>query len=157
MFGLRRTAAALSLAAAIASVPVTTLAATTYSLSGVETYADASTGKFAGFAFASDDYGTWKATVVHGPLPTSVGDPAAAITGGTFALDGKVRDLAGTIDSGGAITLLTTSTCGKQTYSVTGTLLSGAAAFAATLTHYRTSIFGYCLTYAATVRGFVSF
>jgi hypothetical protein len=156
MFGLRRMAAALSLAAAIAAVPVTTLAATTYSLAGVETFANASTGRFVGLAIASDDYGTWKATVVHDALPTNVGQ-SAAISGGSFALDGKVRDLAGTIDSGGAITLLATSTCGKQTYGVTGTLSTGTAGFTATLTHYRTSIFGHCITYAATVKGFVSF
>jgi hypothetical protein len=156
MVGFRRMAAALGLAAIVAAVPVATLAATSYGLTGIETYADASTGRFAGLAIASDDYGTWKATVVHGALPTSVG-ASATITGGSFALDGKGRDLTGTIDSGGTITLLTTSTCGKQTYSVLGTLSARAASFAATLTHYRASIFGYCLTYAATVKGSVTF
>ena len=78
-----------------------------------------------------------------------------------FALDGHTRDLTGGMD-GGTITLLTTSGCGRQTYSVTGhlTLAPGGtsdASFAMFLTHYRLSLFGRCITYGATVQGSVTF
>lgn len=162
MTRLRKMAVALSLIVGLVSMPAVALATTnvTYGVSGVEYAATETVGSFAGVAWASDDAGTWQTTVVHGPLPTGVG-LSAAITGGSFAVNGAVRDLAGGID-GGSIKLLTTSTCGRQTYSVVGHLVltsggSGDADFATVLTHYRIFLFGRCITYAATVRGGVTF
>lgn len=150
---------AVSLSLALVGVPAMTLAATdvTYALKGVEYAATPSVGSFAGVTVAADDYGAWQATIVHESLDSS----PTAITGGSFALDGHVRDLAGTI-TGGSITLLTTSSCGKQTYSISGSFAvsaggSGTAAFTAVLTHYRVRIWGHCVTYAATVNGSVTF
>jgi hypothetical protein len=151
----RKLALALSLSLALVSVPAMALAAdATYAISGIEYAATATVGSFAGVAFAADDYGTWRATIAH----TSLDSSPASITGGSFVLDGRVRDLAGTFDNGGSITQTGGFTgCGKQTYSVAGTLNAGAAAFGAILTHYRIWLWGRCITYAATVKGSVSF
>lgn len=47
------------------------------------------------------------------------------------------------------------SGCGKQVYGVSGTVAStaGTGSFTATLTHYRTSVFGVCVPYFATITG----
>src|SRR6266581_1071830 len=115
---LRRIALGASLALGLVAAPATALATTdvAYAVSGFEYAATPTVGSFAGVAVAADDFATWKATVVHDPLPTIVGT-SSAITGGTVALDGQIRDLAGAIDRG-TITLLTTSSCGRQTFSV---------------------------------------
>lgn len=152
----RRMFVALSLGLALISVPTISLATTevTYSISGVEYAATTTVGSFAGVALAADDFGTWQATIVH----TSLSGGTATITGGSFALNGNVLDLAGTFDNGGSITqtggLLG---CGKQTYSVAGTLNAGSAVFGAVLTHYRVWLWGRCITYAATVKGLATF
>lgn len=158
----RRLTIAASLSLALVSVPAMALAAdAAYAVSGVEYAATTTVGSFAGFAVAADDYGAWKATVVHGPIPTSVG-ASSPVNGGSFALDGKVRDLVGTFNQGGSVTMLTTSSCGRQTYSVSGSLAltaggSGTADFNAVLTHYRIWLWGRCITYGATVKGLVTF
>jgi len=152
---------AITTAITITAVPAVALAATAvpYAVSGFEYAATATAGSFAGAAAAPDDLGTWRATVVHGPLPVNPGG-TAPVTGGTFGLNGHLRDLAGGLD-GGTITLLTTSSCGKQTYSVTGHLIlasgMGDASFGMVLTHYRLRLFGSCITYGATVQGSVTF
>jgi hypothetical protein len=158
----RRTFLALSLGLTLVTVPTNALATTdvTYAISGVEYAATTTVGSFAGVALAADDYGTWQATIVHGALPTSpLG--TTGVSGGSFALNGNLRDLAGAVNSGGVITLLTTSPCGKQTYSVVGSLTlyggAGWAGFSALLTHYRIWLWGRCITYAATVKGYVAF
>jgi hypothetical protein len=54
--------------------------------------------------------------------------------------------------------------CASQRYAVNGVLGGvglgsagrGTGTFAATLTHYRTKIFGQCVTYSATVSGSLS-
>ena len=99
----------------------------------------------------------------HTPLGTS-----AAITGGDFHL---VTRLAGTLTAvtgdftAGTVRQLSGFTgCASQRYAVHGVLDkvgSGAAprgtgTLDATLTHYRTTIFGQCLTYSASVRGSLS-
>ena len=153
---------ATMVAVAITAVPAVAFATTTvtYGVSGFEYAATTTAGSFAGAAAAPDDLGTWRATVLHGALPGNPGG-TAPVTGGTFALDGHTRDLTGGMD-GGTITLLTTSGCGRQTYSVTGHLTlapggTGDASFAMFLTHYRLSLFGRCITYGATVQGSVTF
>ncbi|HYM52853.1 MAG TPA: hypothetical protein VEW45_05125 [Candidatus Dormibacteraeota bacterium] len=159
---LRRLTIAATLSLTLVSVPATSLAATdvTYGLGGSEISATSSTGIFVGVAGASDDAGFWQATVVHGPLPTAVGS-SAAVVGGNFALNGWRRDLGGAV-TGGSIKLLTTSSCGKQTYDVVGSVAvnqgaTGTASFGTVLTHYRLKVWGRCITYGATVKGSVSF
>ena len=153
---------AMITAVGVTTVPAVALAASTvtYGVSGFEYAATQTVGSFAGAAVATDDLGTWQATVVHGPLPVIPGG-TTPVTGGAFALNARTRDLAGAID-GGTISLVTTTSCGKQTYSVAGHLTlapssTGDATFGMLLTHYRLSLFGRCITYGATVRGIVTF
>jgi hypothetical protein len=162
MLRLRRLAAAASLSLAVIALPTVVLASTdvTYAVSGAEYAATTTVGSFAGVALASDDYGVWQAVVVHNPLPTTTG-ASTAITGGTFSLEGRVRDLAGGF-TGGSVTLTSDSACARQTFSVDGQLTltaggTGTADFAAQLTHYRIYLFGRCITYGATVKGTVTF
>ena len=82
------------------------------------------------------------ATYLHGALTKVTGD----FTGGT------VRQLSGFTG------------CANQRYAVNGLLGdvgfgsrgSGTGTFTATLTHYRTKIFGYCVTYSASISGSLS-
>ena len=160
---LSRIALAVSLSLGMLSMPTMALAATnvTYALRGGEISATASRGVFVGVAVATDDYGTWQATIDHTLVPTSVG-ASAEVTGGSFAFDGRLRDLAGTFVTGGSITLRTDVPCGKQTYSVVGDLTltgptAGTANFEAVVTHHRICLWGRPITYAATVKGSVTF
>jgi hypothetical protein len=162
MHRLRRLTIAASLSLALVSVPATSFAATnvSYGLTGSEVWATSSTGVFVGAAATNDDAGFWQATVVHGPLPTTVGSSAAVLSG-SFGLNGWRRDLGGAV-TGGSIKLLTTSTCGNQTYNVVGNVAvtqggTGSASFSTVLTHYRFQVWGRCITYGATVSGGVSF
>ena len=99
----------------------------------------------------------------HTPLGTS-----AAITGGDFHL---VTRLAGTLTAvtgdftAGTVRQLSGFTgCASQRFAVHGVLdkvgssaaRRGTGTLDATLTHYRTAIFGQCLTYSASVSGSLS-
>jgi len=163
MHRMHRLAVAASLSLALIAIPAVAVANTdvTYAIRGAEYAATPTVGSFAGIAVAADDYGAWKATVVHDLLPTVVGSSAPINPCGSFTLDGRVRDLAGAF-LGVSVTLLSDSSCGKQTYSVAGQLNltaggPGTADFGALLTHHRIFLFGRCITYAATVKGSVTF
>ena len=107
--------------------------------------------------------GAWSVTVDHTPLGT-----AAAITGGAFHLatrrDGTLTVLTGDFTRGTVRQLSGFTGCASQRYAVTGVLGDvdpgsagrGTGTFAATLTHFRTEIFGHCVTYSATVSGSLS-
>jgi hypothetical protein len=141
------------LATQAAAVAATT--SVTYSVSGFETYASSTHGIFTGSAWMSDDLGTWYASVYHSAFD-STGN--AAITGGTFSLNGYRRDASGTFASGSVRLRAADPGCGRQWYDVNGSLTligGGSAQMMATLTHYRYSVFGFCLTYSATVSGHV--
>lgn len=154
---------ALGLALAL-GFPATAAASTTitYAIAGVETAATETSGTFAGVAVASDDYGTWLATIDHARLSTS--SPwTTSITGGPFRYDGVVRDITGTF-TGGTLTQKTGFRgCMTQTFDVSGTMTltapsSGRGEFTATLTHYRKWVpGGGCVTFAASVSGTVTF
>lgn len=126
-----------------------------YNLAGVEYAATSTAGSFAGAAVSvtRDDMGLWKAVVIHTPLSPS----GATITGGTFDLDGKIRDYEGTI-TGGTLVPLTTG-CAKATFAVKGTFAAagGTGSFDVTLSHYGLRTRTGCRTYAASVRGSASF
>jgi hypothetical protein len=133
-------------AAALFVSPAAAIAATSSdSVSGLEYAATSAQGRFVGIASGALP-GAWSVTVNHTPLGTS-----AAITAGDFTA-GTVRQLSGFTG------------CVSQRYAVHGVLDdvgSGAArrgtgTLNATLTHYRTKIFGQCLTYSASVRGSLS-
>lgn len=159
---LRRAIAACGLAAALVFALVPAAAASTsvtYTISGVEYAATSTESRFAGFAVATDDFGSWLAVVNH----TELSSGSATITGGAFSYDGRVRDLSGTFITGGSLTQTGGFIgCVKETFTVIGELLltipaGGTGLFTATLTHYRKLIFGRCVTYAATVKGTVAF
>lgn len=143
-------------------VPAVASAATvssSYSISGYEYYATSTEGRFAGTATGSSgDAATWNAVVDHTPLTTT-----AEITGGYADLvTSNFVHIHGTF-SGGSVTLAAEEPgCGTQTYDVAGTLRNvtrsdghrkGKGTFDATLTHYRTSVFGSCIVYSASVSG----
>jgi len=135
------------------TTPASAQSQVTYSLAGVETAATSTQGTFAGVAF-SDDFATWAAVIQHEEL-----DDTASITGGTFALNGSVRDLQGIITDGEIVRL--TGSCRKETFAVTGDVLlvgGGSGEFNVTLTHYGRRVpGGKCVTFFATVEGLITF
>jgi hypothetical protein len=154
------------LAAAVAQVisPASVVAATTYSdsISGYEYAATSTQGRFVGLA-SGTLFGAWAATVDHAPLGTP-----ATIKGGDFHLATHLHGTFTTVTggfTGGTVKQVSGFTgCVNQKYAVDGVLGdvgfgsagSGTGTFAATLTHYRTKIFGYCVTYSASVSGSLS-
>jgi hypothetical protein len=164
----RRLIILLVAALALLVVPATAAAAQTYSdtISGHE-YAFTSTdGRFAGIASGALP-GTWNADVQHTPLCLSC-TPTATITGGSFSLatthNGFPALVSGAFVGGMVQVMNVGSHCTNQTFAVDGILGnvgwwsrgSGSGTFMATLTHYRHSVFGRCLTYGASVRGTLS-
>jgi hypothetical protein len=149
-------------------VPATAAAAQTYSdtISGYE-YAFTSTdGKFAGTASGSLP-GTWKVDVQHTALCRSC-TPTATITGGSFSVATVHNGLPAVVTgafTGGTVQLTNPgANCTNETFAVNGILGhvgwwtrgSGSGTFRVTLTHYRRSILGSCVTYGASIRGALS-
>jgi hypothetical protein len=145
-------------------------ASTTFTVVGYE-YAFTSTlGCFAGTARGTaGDRGTWSACVQHEPLGSS---PTPSITGGRLVM--ATRSPTGAFDAvtgsfvfqGGTIeTMNSGPNCTNQEYLVSGSLQDvattttsgGSGTFSVILTHYRTSLFGRCIIYAARVSGTASF
>lgn len=159
-----------SAAAVVVAVGVVSAAASTQatdSITGVEVAASSSQGTFVGVAMG-DLPGAWRAVVRHAPLPRRAGGHAA-VTGGTFSLGTVVGGDAVTVRgslrrSARGITLVDAgSGCRDQTFRIRARLArvgissrDGAGRLVATLTHYRTRIFGRCVTYSASVAGSVS-
>jgi hypothetical protein len=147
------------------AAPMGALAAQTYSdmISGHEYYYTSTDGKFAGTASGALP-GDWNADVQHTKLCLSC-TPTATITDGSFSLAttlGGIPTLVTGTFTGGTVQVINQGTdCTNQTFAVNGILGSvglwysghGNGIFTATLTHYRTSILGKCLTYGATVQG----
>ena len=156
-------AAAVAAAVAVPGVGAATGVSPKYAVTGIETSIPTNnTSTFAGTALGSGgDAALWKASVVHQglsncPFGTST---SCAITGGTFALHSSAGGtLAGTFASGKVTPISQQAGCGKQVFGVTGSLATnqGPATFAATLTHYRISLFGTCVPYFATIKGSVT-
>ena len=146
----------------------TAAAAQTYSdtISGYE-YAFTSTdGRFAGTASGALP-GAWNADVQHTPLCLSC-TTTATITGGSFSLATTHNEFPALVSGafvGGTVQVTNAgSNCSNQTFAINGILGnvgwwssgSGSGTFTATLTHYRHSVFGSCVTYGASVRGTLS-
>ncbi len=156
---LRYTTIAVAFGAMLLSGPVASATATyTDSDSGYEIAATSTQGTFVGNA-SGDLPGYWKAVVDHTSLPI------ATITGGEFYLatyyEGAPALVTGDF-TGGSITLTNpSSTCANQMYDVKASLGgvgvgddgTGTGQFSGTLTHYRTLLYGQCVTYAAKVAG----
>jgi len=152
-------AAAVIAALAIFTAPASAQSQVTYSLAGVETAATSTQGTFVGVAASPDDFGTWGAVVLHHPL-----DDTALITGGTFALGGRVRNLEGVISDGAIVRL--GGSCRQETFNVTGHVMLVANGvptgefgdFQVTLTHYGRRVPGFgCVTFFATIEGLITF
>lgn len=159
-----RNASVLALIAAvlIASPVAAATVSDRYAISGYEYYATSTQGRFAGTATGSSgDSATWNAVVNHTPLTTT-----ATITGGSADLYSSNLVHVHGVFSGGTVTLASEEAgCGTQTYDVTGKLAKvtrsdshrkGSGLFAATLTHYRTSVLGSCVAYSASVSGTIT-
>jgi hypothetical protein len=148
--------------------PATAAAAQTYSdtISGYEYAFTSIDGRFAGTASGALP-GSWNADVQHTPLCLSC-IPTATITGGSFSLatrhDGLPALVSGAFVGGSVQVTNVGANCSSQTFTVNGILGhvgwwssgSGSGTFRATLTHYRRSIFGSCVTYGASIRGTLS-
>ena len=151
------------LVALAAATPALAVISPTYSIVGVEYYATATEGRFAGTGTGSGgDYVTWNARILHTPLTTT-----AEITGGSASvLTSDLTRVSGQF-SGGSVTLKAAEPgCGREWYDVSGSLKkvrrsdapgNGTGSFVAVLTHYRASVFGQCVTYSATVSGTIVF
>jgi hypothetical protein len=158
------------LATTLATMPATASAQTSrtysYTVSGVEVSASSTEGVFIGSASGSGAIGTWHANVQH----TSPLGRSADITGGSFRMALIPASPAHTVTGrfagteGGITRTLSGTGCTRQVYKIEGELDPAAAAensgtgnFDVYLTHYRKRILAQCITYAATVRGAVSF
>jgi hypothetical protein len=142
------------------AAPAAAAGSYTDSITGVEVAATSTEGTFAGSASGALP-GYWQATVDHTKL-----SPNATITGGSFSVDtylnGTLAEVDGTF-AGGTVTLENpTKRCVNQYYDINGSLThvgigggDGSGLFTAVLTHYRTRLFGYCVTYSASVTGSV--
>jgi hypothetical protein len=147
------------------AVPAATTAAATSSdtVTGYEYYATSTDGRFAGTA-TGDLPGTWNAEVQHTALCLSC-PSTATITGGSFTLatvDNSLPTVFSGSFSGGTVQVTNPgANCTNQTFAVNGVLsnvhswftATGSGTFTATLTHYRHSLFGTCVTYAAKISG----
>jgi hypothetical protein len=151
------------IAAAIA--PAHASASSTYSdtLSGYEYWASSTDGKFAGTASGSLP-GSWNTDVQHTALCLSC-STTATITGGSFSLSTVIHYVPTLVTgrfTGGTVQVINAgANCTNQTFAVNGILGgvgtwwsgAGSGSFNVTLTHYRYSVFGSCVTYGASVRG----
>jgi hypothetical protein len=132
----------------------------TDAISGHEYFFTSTDGKFAGSA-SGTLAGHWNADVQHTPLCGSC-TPTGTITGGSFHLLHGVSTLITGGFTGGSVQVTNPGAgCTNQTFAVKGVLGSvgpwysgnGSGLFSVTLTHYRVSILGSCITYAASVAG----
>lgn len=144
------------------AAPTAASAATGYtdSASGFEVYATSTTGYFVGTA-GGDLPGSWNATVQHTVL-----SPSGVVTGGYVNLATSVNGTPALVTgavTGGSVTRQNPGStgCVNQYYAVILQLSNvgaygsgtGTGGFSGTLIHRRHSVYGYCLTYAATISG----
>jgi hypothetical protein len=122
---------------------------------GIELIALHTQGTFSGYTDGGLT-GDWLATVDHTPLT-----PNAHITGGSFTLSSGANQQHEPLNariSNGAIRITNPgANCSNQTYKVTGNLTHlnpyRSGTFSLTLTHWRHTLLGSCLSYFATTTG----
>ena len=158
---MRRYLLALVLATVGLILPQTASAAQSAAdtLTGYEYYATSTDGRFAGQASGTLP-GAWNANIQHTALCLSC-TPTATITGGSFTLSTGYTLVTGSFTSGTVRVINPGPGCTRQTFAVNGSLGDvgrwysggGTGSFAVTLTHYRRSILGRCVTYGASVAG----
>jgi hypothetical protein len=126
-------------------------ATTTYQLAGVEVQSSPAT--FVGTLVVQP--GTWKATILHAPLNTTLGG-TTSITGGSFSITtfSPYAVFGGTIAHGlitaGPVTVFNRWSC-RQRFGVVGSLTAGS--FAGVLAHYGFPSGGACVALAASFVG----
>jgi hypothetical protein len=158
-------------AAALAIVPAASAApgSTNFTVSLAEYAFTSTVGCFAGKGHGNaGDSALADTCIEHDRL----GSRPTYITGGWFAM--TTRSPSGAIDyvsgsyvyHGGTVTTINPGpNCTNQQYGINGALehvatsntSGGSGTFAGTLTHYRTRVFGRCVTYWARVRAGVTF
>jgi hypothetical protein len=156
---------AAALAVGLAPGAAAATVSSKYAITGIETsFPTNNTSTFGGSARGSSgDVAVWSASVQHQSLancPFGTGT-SCAITGGSFSLrSSSGANVTDTFTNKGTVTPVSQQPgCGKQVFAVAGALATsaGPGSFTATLTHYRTSLFGACVPYFATITGSVQF
>jgi hypothetical protein len=149
-------------------LPISASAAQTYTdtINGFEYSYTSTDGRFAGTA-SGFLAGLWSVDVKHSPLCLSC-TTTATITGGSFTIGTTLNfipsPVTGRIASGTIHVVKRGASCTKQTFLLQGDLDSvgrgqgpnGSGTMTATLTHYRRSVLGRCVTYAAAVSGTIN-
>ncbi len=161
-------AAAVTAVAALAlpSAAVAAPTSTTFTVTGVETAFTSTSATFAGTG--TGDAGgraIWRVSITRTPF--SAGQ--STITGGGFAMrtvspQWTTDTVTGTVSGGSVQKVAGFTGCTNERFAVsvsltdvaTDTTAGGTGTFTGELTHHRTSIFGVCVIYAATVRGVVT-
>jgi hypothetical protein len=146
---------AVSAAVTRAPVAASAIRAQVTAVYGIEIVPEHTEGTFTGYSTGSLP-GDWVAVVKHTPL-----SPNATITGGTFTLvtsqQHTTRTLTGQFNSGAITNTNPGGNCTNQTYQVVGDLThfngNHTGRFSVTLTHYRRSILGACISDFATTTG----
>jgi hypothetical protein len=158
-------AAAMILSSAAAASPIST----SFTIVGYEYAFTSTVGSFAGVGSGNAaERATWNATVDHdrlGSTPTYIDGGSIAMA--TASATGRLDYVTGTFGyhAGTITTLDPGANCSNQKYRVTGNLNNvatsttsgGSGGFSVVLTHYRYSVFGYCIIYKARVAGTASF
>jgi hypothetical protein len=122
---------------------------------GIEIVARHTQGTFVGYSTGALP-GEWTAVVAHTPLSTN-----ATITGGTLRLvtvrSGATRTLTARFTGGSISNTNPGAGCTNQTFRVVGKLTpfggNRSGTFSVTLTHYRHTFLGSCVSYFATTTG----
>src|SRR5262249_16041389 len=146
--------------------PISASAAQTYTdtINGLEYSHTSTDGRFAGTASGALA-GLWNVNVKHSPLCLSC-TTTATITPGGFTIGTTRRNtptpVPAPIAAGTIHVVKRGASCTKQTFLIQGDLDSvgqvgqgdnGSGTMTATLIHYRRSVLGRCVTYAAGVSG----
>lgn len=161
---------ALVVTAALAAVPTAAVAApssTTFTVSGVETAFSSTSATFTGRGSGNGgDRAAWAVSITRTRFDAA---GRSTITGGTFTMrtispTWTTDWVTGTVAGGFVQKIAGFTGCTNERFSVsvsladvaTKTSTGGTGSFAGELTHHRTSIFGACVTYGATITGVVT-
>lgn len=156
------TAAAVAFPAAAVAAP----ASTNFAVSGVETAFTSTSATFSGTGSGNaGDRAAWTVSITRTPFASGL----STITGGKFSMrtvspSWTTDWVAGTVAGGFVQKTAGFSGCTNEKFSIsvsltdvtTRTTAGGTGSFIGQLTHHRTSIFGACVTYGATVTGVVT-
>jgi hypothetical protein len=138
-----------------------------FAVRGVETAFTSTSASFSGTGTGNaGDRAAWSVSIVRTRFDSS---GRSTITGGTFMMrtvspSWTTDSVAGTV-AGGAVQKTSGFTgCTNEKFAVTVSLtnvttkttVGGTGTFIGELTHHRTSIFGFCAIYGATVAGVVT-